>query len=93
MSKGKRKGFKKKQIEIRDEILNPFYIVRDDRQYITMVEGSSLPLGYFVKLSHALTSIKNSIQLEADSGTVFSLRGFINRSEELNNQIINAVTE
>ena len=58
MSKGKQKGFKKKQIEIRDESMAPYYLIKEDKQYVKMLEGNSLPQGYYVKLSNALSSIR-----------------------------------
>jgi len=88
MPKGKKKGHKKNLIEIRDECISPYYLVKDERQYIKMLEGNTLPQGYFRKLSHALSSISQDIHLLQDSGKTLSLRQFINKSEEVNNQIL-----
>ena len=91
MSKGKQKGFKKKQIEIRDESMAPYYLIKEDKQYVKMLEGNSLPQGYYIKLSNALASISKDVLLEQEAGQVFNLKRFIQRSEEVNSQIINAV--
>jgi len=91
MAKGKQKGFKKKQIEIRDDSMTPFYLIKEDRQYVKMIEGNNLPQGYFVNLASALTSISKDVHLEQDAGLSLSLRKFIERSEEINSQIINAI--
>ena len=93
MSKGKQKGFKKKQIEIRDESMAPYYLLKDDRQYVKMMEGNSLPLGYFINLANALASVSKDVHLQQDAGKVFSLKRFLDRSEEVNTQIINSINE
>jgi len=51
--KGRKKGFKKNTIEIEDKVLDPFYIVRDDKQFIVMKKESTLPEGYFQSLAYA----------------------------------------
>ena len=91
MSKGKQKGFKKKQIEIRDESMAPYYLIKEDKQYVKMLVGNSLPQGYYVKLANALSSISKDVLLEQEAGQIFNLKRFMDRSEEVNNQIINAV--
>ena len=93
MSKGKQKGFKKKQIEIRDESMAPYYLVKDDRQFVKMMEGNSLPLGYFINLANALASVSKDVQLSQDAGKVFNLKRFLDRTEEVNNQILNSINE
>tara|TARA_X000001382_G_scaffold107621_2_gene83344 strand:+ start:1415 stop:1696 length:282 start_codon:yes stop_codon:yes gene_type:complete len=93
MSKGKQKGFKKKQIEIRDESMAPYYLLKDDRQYVKMMEGNSLPLGYFTNLANALASVSKDVQLSQDAGKIFSLKRFLDRTEEVNNQILNSINE
>jgi len=93
MAKGKQKGFKKKQIEIRDESMDPYYLIKDDRQYVKMMEGNSLPLGYYTNLANALASVSKDVHLQQDAGKVFSLKRFLDRSEEVNSQIINSINE
>ena len=93
MTKGKQKGFKKKQIEIRDESMAPYYLLKDDRQYVKMMEGNSLPLGYFTNLANALASVSKDVQLSQDAGKIFSLKRFLDRTEEVNNQILNSINE
>ena len=93
MSKGKQKGFKKKQIEIRDESMAPYYLIKDDRQFVKMMEGNSLPLGYFTNLANALASVSKDVQLSQDAGKIFSLKRFLDRTEEVNNQILNSINE
>lgn len=88
MAKGKQKGHKKSTIEIKDECMSPYYLVKDDRQYIKMIEGNTLPQGYFRKLSHALSSVSQDVHLLQDSGKTLSLRQFINKAEEVNNKIL-----
>ena len=93
MSKGKQKGFKKKQIEIRDESMAPYYLLKDDRQHVKIMEGNSLPLGYFTNLANALASVSKDVQLSQDAGKIFSLKRFLDRTEEVNNQILNSINE
>ena len=69
MSKGKQKGFKKKQIGIRDESMAPYYLIKEDKQYVKMLEGNSLPQGYYVKLANALSSISKDVLLEQEGQT------------------------
>lgn len=91
MAKGKKKGHKKSTIEIRDVCIEPYYIVKDEKQFIKMLEGNTLPQGYYQKLSYALASISKDIHLLQDSGKTINLRQFINKAEEVNNQIISTV--
>jgi hypothetical protein len=91
MAKGKQKGFKKKQIEIRDESMAPYYLIKEEKQYVKMLDGNSLPQGYYTRLASALASISKDVLLEQEAGQIFSLKRFMERSEEVNNQIINAV--
>jgi len=91
MSKGKQKGYKKDSLEIRDEVLNPFYIVKDDRQFIVMRDGNTLPQGYYNKLSYALDSIVKSIHLNTNAGSALSIRQFISSYEEVSEKITNSI--
>lgn len=90
-SKGKKKGYKKNVIEIRDTIMEPFHIVRDDKQFIVMTDSSTIPAGYFSKLGNALDFISKNKMLHTNAGSVLSLRSFINTYEETSQSLINAV--
>jgi len=56
-----------------------------------MLEGNSLPQGYYIKLANALASISKDVLLEQEAGQIFNLKRFLERSEEVNSQIINAI--
>jgi len=69
----------------------PYYLIKEDRQFVKMLEGNSLPQGYYIKLASALASISKDVLLEQEAGQIFSLKRYMDRSEEVNNQILNAV--
>lgn len=91
MSRGKQKGFKKTTIEINDEVLKPYYIVKDDRQFILMMNGNTLPQGYFVSLASALQAASKAVHLNEKSGTKLSLRQYIDSYEEVNTRILQSI--
>lgn len=91
MARGKQKGFKKDIIEIRDESIKPFYIVREDKQFVLMREDNTLPQGYYNKLSFLLQDVSKSIILERHAGTVLSIKQYINSYQDVNSQIINSI--
>jgi len=89
--KGRKKGFKKNTVEIEDKVLDPFYIVRDDKQFIVMKKESTLPEGYFQSLAYALSYISKNVLLNIEAGSKLTLSQYINTYERINNQIIEAV--
>lgn len=89
--KGRKKGYKKSTIEIRDKAIEPFYLIRDDRQFVVMKKDSTIPEGYFQNLSNALTYISKNVLLNVEAGTKLSLNQYINSYEQINNQILEAV--
>lgn len=91
MARGKQKGFKKETLEIRDKSLDPFYIIKDDRQFIVMKEGNSLPQGYYNRLSFALSQIAKSVHLTKNAGNSLSINNYIKTYEDISNRIIDSV--
>ena len=89
--KGRKKGYKKNTIEIRDSVIDPFYLVRDDKQFIVMKNESTIPEGYFQSLSFALSYISKNVLLSVKAGSKLSLHQYIDSYEKINNQIIEAV--
>lgn len=91
MSRGKQKGFKKSVVEIKDAVLEPYYIVKDDRQFILMLTGNSLPQGYFVSLGSALQAASKGVHLNENAGTRLSIRQFIDTYDEINTRILQSI--
>lgn len=92
-SKGKKKGSKKSVLYIREDILKPYYLIREDRQFVKMLEGNTLPQGYFIKLGNAIDSIAKDIVLQNNSGNTLTLRKYIHELEAITNNILNIIKE
>ena len=86
-----KKGKKKQFVIIDDDCLKPFYIQQDEKQYIIMEKGNTLPVGYHINLSLALASIAKKVMYRQNSGNSISLMQYVERAEEINNEIINKV--
>lgn len=91
MARGKQKGFTKDKVTIQDKSISPFYIVDEERQYILMKEGTISPHGYYTTLGSALKSAARELNRIKGSGGTVSLTDYLNRYEEVNSQILNAV--
>lgn len=91
MSKGRKKGFKKDVVEIRDTSINPYYIIKEERQFVLMLEGNTLPQGYYVKLSHALSDISKSVHLAENAGEKLNIRDYISSYDSVQNKILSAI--
>ncbi len=88
-SSGRKKGFKKQAVEIRDVCLDPYYIISEDRQYIKMQKGSTIPQGYYTSLGNLLRDISRDLLLQKRSGSTLTLSQFISEYEQLQSKIIN----
>lgn len=87
-SKGRKKGFKKQSIEIKDSCIEPYYIICEDRQYIKMQKGNTLSQGYFTSLGALLRSIAKDLLLHQKAGSTLTLSQFISEYEQLQSKIL-----
>lgn len=90
-SNGRKKGFKKKAITISEDILSPFYIVKEDRQFVKMIKGNHIPQGYYTTLGSILANLTSEIVLERNASKTLSLRGYIEQYEQIQNEILKQV--
>lgn len=91
MPRGKQKGFKKDRIVIQDNSIMPFYIIDEDRQYVVMKEGSTIPYGYYTGLGIALQCISKELNRSTNTQKTFSLGEYIKRYDELSTKILTAI--
>jgi len=91
MARGKQKGFKKSTITIKDDVLEPYYISVEEKQYVLMKEGSTIAVGYYGKLANALQTVAKLVNLERNASKTLSIRGFIDTLEEMNESILKVV--
>ncbi len=87
-SSGRKKGFKKQAVEIRDACIDPYYIITEDRQFIKMQKGSTIPQGYYTSLGNLLRNISKDLLLRKKAGSTLTLTQFINEYEQLQSKII-----
>lgn len=78
---------KKEHITIKDELIKPFSIQVDSRQFTVNKEGSIMPEGYFTTLGSALTYIAKSLNLNKYGGSNLSIKEYINKYENVHNSI------
>lgn len=83
MARGKKPGFVKSQTTIKDELISPYYVTVDDIQFTLMVEGSTLPVGYFSSLEGALQKVARFNTVENLTGSNTDLRGFLSTYKEV----------
>lgn len=88
---GRKKGFKKQSIEIRDSYIEPYYIICEDRQYIKMQTGSTMPQGYYTSLSNVIRTIIKDQLLLKKAGSSFTLSQFIHEYEHLQSKILSRI--
>lgn len=91
MARGKQKGFKKDRVVIEDNSITPFYVVDEDRQYILMKKGSTIPFGYFTSLGNALQSVSRELHRNSNTQQKLNLSEYLKRYDELSNKILNAL--
>jgi len=82
---------KRNSIEIRDKVIEPFYIQQDSRQFSVIKEGSINAEGYFTTLSAALQFISKNHLLNNNPGTQLSIRDYIDQYEEQNTNILDTL--
>lgn len=88
---GRKKGFKKQSIEIKDPSLEPYYILCEDRQYIKMQKGSTMPQGYYSSLGNAIRTIIKDLVLTKKAGSSLTLSQFIGEYEQLQSKILSRI--
>lgn len=91
VTKGKKKGFKKDNLVIKEPSLSPYYLIRENKQFIKMLEGSTLPQGYYTKLGSAIDSIAKDLVLDRNIGDTLTLRKYITEYENISNEILETV--
>ena len=91
MARGKKAGHVKPQVTIKDETLEPYYVSMDESQFTVMIEGSTLPLGYYGKLENALLKIARYKTLDGLNQTSVDLNGFLSSYEATVNKISNRI--
>ena len=89
--KGKRKGFQKKEAKITDDSLHPYYVVVDENQFSVMLEGSTIPQGYYSNLERALVRIAHFKNLQNLNQQEISLRQFLNEYKTTVNTLIDTI--
>lgn len=87
-SSGRKKGFKKQTVEITDPCIDPFYVICEDRQFIKMQKGSTIPQGYYTSLGDLLRNISKNLLLRKKAGSILTLSQFINEYEQIQSKII-----
>lgn len=91
VTKGKKKGFKKDNLIIREPALSPYYLIKESKQFIKMLEGNTLPQGYYTKLGPAIDSISKDLVLEKNTGDTLTLRKYITEYENISNKILTTI--
>jgi hypothetical protein len=91
MPRGKQKGYKKESVKISDKVLSPFYIIKEDRQYILMKEGTLAAYGYYTSLANALQTASKELSTIQNKGKVLNLDQYITSYLKTNNQILDSV--
>ena len=84
---GRKKGFKKQSVEIKDSCMEPYYIICEDRQYTKMQTGSTIPQGYYASLGNLLRNISKDLLLRKKAGATLTLSQFINEYEQIQSKI------
>lgn len=87
MAKGRPKGYKKALLEIRDEIISPYHIIQDDKQFIVHKEGSIFAEGYYTSLSSAIEKVIRLQMVLKNAGEVVTLQEYLNRYQTLVAQV------
>ena len=90
-TKGKKKGYKKDNLIIKEPSLSPYYLIRESKQFIKMLEGNTLPQGYYTQLGSAIDSIAKDIILEKNTGNTLTLRKYITEYENISKEILETV--
>lgn len=88
---GRKKGFKKQSIEIKDPSMEPYYILCEDRQYIKMQTGSTMPQGYYSSLGNAIRTVIKDLLLTKKAGSSLTLSQFIGEYEQLQSKILSRI--
>lgn len=88
---GRKKGFKKQSIDIKDPYLEPYYIICEDRQYIKMQTGSTMPQGYYTSLVNVVSSIVKDLLLVNKAGSTLSLSQFIKEYEQVQSKVLSKI--
>jgi len=91
MLKGKKKGFQKVEARISDKTIAPYYITAEENQYTIMLEGSTIPQGYYSSLESALKKIAHYKNLEELNQTTVTLNEYLNHYRQTVNIISQAI--
>jgi hypothetical protein len=91
MLKGKKKGFQKVEARISDETIAPYYITVEECQYTVMIEGSTIPQGYYGSLDGALRKIAHYKNLETINQSTVTLNEYLQSYKDTVNIISQAI--
>jgi len=89
--KGKQKGFQKVGVSISDATIAPYFITVDGSQYTVMLEGSTIPQGYYAGLEGAIKRIAHFKNLEALDQTTITLHEYLESYKQIVNNIVELV--
>ncbi len=89
--KGKKKGHKKDNLVIKEPSLSPYYLIKESKQFVKMIEGSTLPQGYYISLGSAIHSITKDLVLEKNIGSTLTLRKYITEYETIANELLETI--
>lgn len=87
--RGKKTGHVKSQVTIKDEMMTPYYLSMDENQYTLMVEGSTLPLGYYASFERALKRIARYKTLESLTQQSVDLNTFMSEYKNITEKLTN----
>ena len=91
MARGKKAGHIKPQVTIKDEMLAPYYISMDETQYTLMIEGSTLPLGYYSNLEGAIKRAARYLTVESLNQQTIDLTDFLKAYDNVITQLNNRI--
>jgi len=89
--KGKQKGFQKVGVSISDAAIAPYFISVDGTQYTVMLEGSTIPQGYYAGLEGAIRRIAHFKNLEALDQSTVTLHEYLENYKQIVNNIVELV--
>lgn len=89
--KGKKKGFQKVETRISDETIAPYFITVDESQYSVMLEGSTIPQGYYGSLDSAIRRIAHFKNLSNLDQTTVTLQEYLESYKQTVNTIVQAI--
>ena len=91
MARGKKVGHVKPQVTVKDDMLAPYFISMDETQYTLMIEGSTLPLGYYSSLEGAIKRAARYLKVESLNQQTVGLTDFLKAYDNVITQLNNRI--